>query len=243
MLSALFLSLGMTISAATPAVVPLVNGHWEGVMERGSSRLAISVDLDVEMNRGYFSSTDLGALDIPLSSLRLGPALHWELVGDSTTTVFDASIAGDVMRGQFHENASSGTLILKRISASTAKPYAIHEVTFENGGVRLAGSVYAPRSAGKHPAVVLVHGSGPEGRWATAYIADYLARHGIIALSYDKRGVGASTGDWRIASMQDLIGGRARSRARTFSTLGRRSRKSRHLRSQPRRRNRAGRCV
>ena len=206
MLSVLLLSLGMSVAAGTPTIVSPVTGHWEGVMQRGSSQLAISIDLDARTNRGFFSAPDLGALDVPLSSLRFGAPLHWELVGDTTTTIFDMQSQVNVMRGTFHENASSGTLILRRISASTTKPYALREITFEDGAVRLAGSVYVPRSAGKHPAVVLVHGSGPEGRWATAYIADYLARHGIIALTYDKRGVGASTGDWRTASMQDLIG-------------------------------------
>jgi pimeloyl-ACP methyl ester carboxylesterase len=207
MFTALVLSLSLGVAASgTTAVLSSVNGHWEGVMERGSSRLPISIDVDVKANRASFSATDLGALDIPLSSLRLEPALHWELVGDTTTTIFDASVHKNVMLGTFHENASSGTFVLKRISASTAKPYALRDFVFENAGIRLAGSVYVPQGPGKHPAVVFVHGSGAEGRWATAYIADYLARHGIIALSYDKRGVGASGGDWRTASMQDLVG-------------------------------------
>ena len=174
-------------------------------MQRGASRLAISIDLDAKTNRGSFSAPDLGALDIPLSSLRLDPAIHWELVGDSTTTTFDMMAQAKVMRGTFRENAGSGTVLLNRVSDSTAKPYTLAEMTFMNGNVHLAGTLYVPRSGGTHPAVVLVHGSGAEGRWATAYIADYLARHGIIALAYDKRGVGASTGDWRTATMQDLV--------------------------------------
>ncbi len=76
--------------------------------------------------------------------------------------------------------------------------------------MRLAGTVFAPRTAGKHPAMIFLHGSGAEGRWGSAYLADYVARHGIVALMYDKRGVGASTGDWRASTMQDLVGdGRA----------------------------------
>lgn len=205
MLSALFISLGLIIAGGAPVAAAPVNGHWEGVMQRGSSQLAIGIDFDEKRNKGFFSAPDLGALDIPLSSLQLQPSLHWELVGDSTTTVFDASVQGNVMRGTFRENGSSGNVLLHRVSTSTVKPFVLEPIAFSNGDVRLAGTLYVPIGGGKHPAVVLVHGSGPEGRWATAYIADYLARHGIIALSYDKRGVGASTGDWRTASMQDLI--------------------------------------
>jgi alpha-beta hydrolase superfamily lysophospholipase len=193
-------------SVAATAARPAVAGHWEGAVHRGASQLAIRLDLaDGPPNRNFFSAPDLGAIDIPLSHVRLGSTLHAELVGDVTTTVIDATVDGNVMTGTFRETkARGGTLSLHRVAASVAQPYAAQPVTFANGEVHLAGTVYAPRAGGKHPAVVLVQGSGAEGRWATAYIADALARHGVIALSYDKRGVGASSGDWRTATFDDL---------------------------------------
>jgi hypothetical protein len=193
-------------SLSALAAHPPVTGHWEGVVHRGSSQLAIRLDLaDGASKQNLFSAPDLGAIDIPLSHVRLGRALHAELVGDVTTTVIDATVTGDVMTGTFRETTMRpGMLHLHRVAASLARPYATQAVTFANGDVHLAGTLYAPRSAGKHPAVVLVQGSGPEGRWATAYIADALARHGVIALSYDKRGVGGSGGDWRTATFDDL---------------------------------------
>src|SRR5207248_1794244 len=36
--------------------------------------------------------------------------------------------------------------------------------------------------------------------------AHFLIRHGVAVLGFDKRGVGASTGDWRSASFDDLAG-------------------------------------
>lgn len=64
------------------------------------------------------------------------------------------------------------------------------EVTFQNAGVTLAGTIYRP----EHPvaAVVLVHGSGQEKRMGG--FASRLADQGIAVLTYDKRGVGASGG-------------------------------------------------
>lgn len=189
-----------------PVVPPAAAGHWEGMVHRGASQLAIRLDLaGGTPNRNVFSAPDVGAIDIPLSHVRLGTTLHAELVGDVTTTVIDGSVDGNVMTGTFREtHARDGTLRLHRVAASVAQPYGTQPVTFVNGDVHLAGTVYAPRASGKHPAVVLVQGSGPEGRWATAYIADALARHGVVALSYDKRGVGASGGDWRMATFDDL---------------------------------------
>ena len=174
-------------------------------MQRGIARLQVAFDFPaVAPARGWFSAPDLGAIDIPLSDVQLKHEIHWKLVGDASTTTFDGTLQDGAMAGVFRDPAGNGTFILHRLSTTTIKPYDERPVTFANGMVRLAGTVYAPRAAGKYPAVIFVHGSGAEGRWANAYLADYVARHGVVALIYDKRGVGAASGDWRTSTMQDL---------------------------------------
>ena len=78
------------------------------------------------------------------------------------------------------------------------------ELLFQNGDVRLAGSLYLPAGEGPFPAAVIVHGSGAESR--TPYVPDalLLADQGVAALIYDKRGTGDSSGDWERSSLQDL---------------------------------------
>ena len=78
------------------------------------------------------------------------------------------------------------------------------DVRFPSGSVQLAGTLTAPRSAGRHPAIILVHGSGAESRDDLLPYAHFLVRHGVAVLGYDKRGVGASTGDWNAATLDDL---------------------------------------
>ena len=81
------------------------------------------------------------------------------------------------------------------------------DVHFPNGELRLAGTLIAPVTAGeRHPAVVLVHGSGPADRRQILPYARRLVRHGMAVLTYDKRGVGGSTGYWQTASFEDLAG-------------------------------------
>jgi pimeloyl-ACP methyl ester carboxylesterase len=80
------------------------------------------------------------------------------------------------------------------------------DVRFMNGNIKLAGTLITPSRSGKHPAIVLVHGSGAENREYILPWARFLIRHGIAVLGYDKRGVGASTGDWNTASFDDLAG-------------------------------------
>jgi len=79
------------------------------------------------------------------------------------------------------------------------------DVTFQNGSVRLAGTVTMPRGAGRHPAVILIHGAGRTiptrdfGYWSS-----YFAGHGLAVLAFDKRGGGASTGNADTATYEDL---------------------------------------
>src|SRR6516225_7918859 len=77
------------------------------------------------------------------------------------------------------------------------------EVTFRNGDVSLAGTLFVPDSDGQHPGVVLFHGSGPQSR--DSFTGRWFAEHGVAALAYDKRGVGKSSGDFRTVPFTDLV--------------------------------------
>jgi dipeptidyl aminopeptidase/acylaminoacyl peptidase len=70
--------------------------------------------------------------------------------------------------------------------------------------VTLAGSLLLPLKGDSLAAVVFLHGSGAEGRWASRFLAAKLAGRGIATLIFDKRGVGGSSGDWRHATPDDL---------------------------------------
>lgn len=85
-------------------------------------------------------------------------------------------------------------------------PLGEREVTIANGNVRLAGTLVLPPSRGRHPALVMVSGSGPETRRISRYVADLLAYHGVAVLVTDKRGTGGSTGTWNGLSHADWAG-------------------------------------
>ena len=69
-------------------------------------------------------------------------------------------------------------------------------VRFTCKGADLAGTLYLPPGEGPHPAVVWVHGSGEAPRLGFGGdLLPALVRAGIAVFSYDKRGVGESTGE------------------------------------------------
>jgi pimeloyl-ACP methyl ester carboxylesterase len=88
------------------------------------------------------------------------------------------------------------------LAASVPLDIREEQVQFRNRSVTLAGTLFLPAGQGKHPAVVLFHGSGSEAR--NIPMAHWFAEQGVAALTYDKRGVGASTGDYREVAFLDL---------------------------------------
>ena len=78
--------------------------------------------------------------------------------------------------------------------ANTFFVFQEEEIHFTNGEVKLAGTLMIPNGQGPHPAVILMHGSGPETRAGYRVNANYFIRQGLAVLNYDKRGAGASIG-------------------------------------------------
>lgn len=103
-------------------------------MRRGASTLAIAIDLPAGVPpRGLFTAGEIGAMDVPLANVQLGAWVHWELVGDRTTMVFNGQIVDGSMDGTVAEGKTHGVFALHRVSASTEKPYTSSNVHFSNG--------------------------------------------------------------------------------------------------------------
>jgi uncharacterized protein len=201
-------------------------GHWEGTMIRDGAQLTVSFDFANEASaiRASFDSPTQRAVGIPLRNVSYtAPNVHFELVGDVTTTIFDGEVVaqtikgafregsartgqfreGDARSGQFREGNAKGVFSVERAEAKP-RPFQEEAVSFRNADVTLSGTLLIPLSKGPHAAVVFLHGSGAEGRYASRFLAEQLANAGIAALIYDKRGVGKSTGDWQRSDFADL---------------------------------------
>jgi pimeloyl-ACP methyl ester carboxylesterase len=89
----------------------------------------------------------------------------------------------------------------------TTGAYLEARVHIERGDVTLAGRMLVPNRPGPHPAVVILAGGGRDSQvnYTPRFIATRLARCGIAALIYDKRGTGLSGGVWERTTFDDLI--------------------------------------
>lgn len=187
-------------------------GHWEGDIQIAGISLAIRVDISVSSDslRGTIDIPQQNAVGLSLRKVRMVQhALSFELPAGPGLASFDGTVEGDTVWGAFRQAGMTGTFHLHRGAAALSKPpapktpplYALHEVSFPNGGVSLAGTLTIPSSRGPHPAVILLTGSGAQTRdedifgfKVFATLADTLTRSGMAVLRFDDRGVGASTG-------------------------------------------------
>lgn len=86
------------------------------------------------------------------------------------------------------------------------EPIHSESVVYENGEIMLAAELLIPRAAKPMPGAVIIQGSGTSSRanrWSRD-IAETLVRNGIAVLLTDKRGSGASGGNWKIAGFTEL---------------------------------------
>ena len=97
---------------------------------------------------------------------------------------------------------TKGLLVFSLIAAAVVyvREYALIdevELSFNNAGAELVGTLYLPASEAPHPAVVIAHGSLKAPREAYHLFASGLTRQGIAVFSFDKRGTGKSGGEYQ----------------------------------------------
>jgi dienelactone hydrolase len=194
---------GTSFAAGEDAKAP---AFWIGHAERNGATLAFQIRLTA-------GEPLTGALDIPEFPMLGLPLGQSERKGDRLTLGFGSGrvshlLEGIVKNGRFegtwHWTQSDFSCRFTLEEKPDPRPYTAEEVTFKNGDVTLGGTVFVPTTAGSHPAIVMVDGSGDALRWVREGHADFFARRGMVTLIYDKRGCGVSTGNWRQVNFEPL---------------------------------------
>jgi alpha-beta hydrolase superfamily lysophospholipase len=216
LLAALVLILWNSPAAAENTGGDALVGHWSGALTRDGRQQAFDIDIALDgaeysaifdwKPAGYLRSQALGvkqdganwriSVPLPRGALRLVGSLHSERLAGTLEEIGNVAGAWKSVR-------SDGSFELTRETAKPL-PYTAKDVTFSNGNVMLSGTILIPKGRGLHPATVFLHGSGDETRGDGMFLADHEARNGIVALVYDKRGTGKSTGDWHTAGFEEL---------------------------------------
>ena len=204
-------------------------GHWLGALKISPMiELRLALDLknsDSGKPGGVMTSLDQGNATIPITALTEKAGIV-HLATESIGGVFDGKLSSDgsEIAGDWQQGGKPMPLVFKRLSKEAKLnrpqepkkpfPYAEEEVVVENkaADVKLAGTLTLPRTAGPHPAVILITGSGPQdrdealmGHRPFLVLADYLTRQGIAVLRCDDRGIAKSSGDFETATDADFV--------------------------------------
>jgi len=172
-----------------------------------------------------------GSIDIPMQGakgLKLKnilydhPKISFELETPQAVAKFEGVVEEDEIKGDFEQWGVKGTFSLikskeqektkqEELRTKELLPYDEEEITFNNGEIKFSGSLLLPKKKGKHPAVIMITGSGPQNRYEELFgwkifqdIASHFTQRGIAVLLYDDRGVGGSSGNVSEATTEDF---------------------------------------
>lgn len=206
-----------------------LRGAWKGLLEAGPAKLNIVFHIHDD-NTVTMDSPDQGAMDLPTKVVCMQEdsiSVTMPRLGAQYT----GKLVGEEINGTFSQMGHSFPLTLKRGEIKRNRPqtpqppfeYTTQEVVFHNKGIDaktglpteggeawLGGTLTYPKGFKTGmPVILMVTGSGQQnrdeelmGHKPFLVIADYLARHGIATLRYDDRGVGKSTGNMAMITLQ-----------------------------------------
>ncbi|HOS20534.1 MAG TPA: alpha/beta fold hydrolase [Bacteroidales bacterium] len=215
--------LNLTLSAQE------LQGYWQGQLNNELQKINMQFAFSYDSSRSSY----IAYLTIPQQMI-IRLKINKISVADDSIKInisnfaakYDGKILdNDSIIGNLYQSGMSLPLILYRISEVDTFsfnrpqnplppfPYISKDVEFYNkkDKIKLAGTITMPDSISKHPAVVLISGSGPQDRDESlafhkpfALIADRLTKAGIVVLRYDDRGVAKSEGNFSIATTFDF---------------------------------------
>lgn len=198
-----------------------LHGDWEGTLRlpMGSLKLVLHINQEGSTPTITMDSPQQGAYDIPMHIERLDSQGLRGIIAKLMMSYEGSLTEEGVLQGTFEQGGTKLPLSFKRQSAKD-KPAplpnlkAAEEVTFvsQDGKTTLAGTLSTPLEGDRKTAILLIAGSGGLNRDETimghrpfAVLSDSLVTIGFTTLRYDKRGIAKSQGDFRAATIDDLI--------------------------------------
>lgn len=194
------------LGASTRGAQDSIEGYWQGALVRDGSVQVITCDFfkaDGAL-KVRTETPDVVMSEPPVSASFEGGRVQFDTPFGKAALTFDASMGE--MIGTVGETTPPLRIHLKRTLKPVEIPIRTEDVQFRNKDVTLAGTLVMPATPGPHPAVIWIHGRGKVARNPFRGFARLLAQRGVASLIYDKRGVGASTGDHDKSGVHDFAG-------------------------------------
>lgn len=186
---------------------------WSGTIHYGKSTIDYQVKLEEAENQtnAFFTSIDMNAYEIPCQNTSLKPdTLKFYVVSDYYTYEFQYIKQNENFNGNLTIYSNETEQLLNSFETKLNKTEPNHQdkiekedFIFESNGLQLYGTLWKPvKSIQK--GLFFVTSSQGNDRSGTNAEAYYFARLGYTVFNYDKRGTGKSSGDWQLATIEEL---------------------------------------
>lgn len=200
-------------------------GRWQGALHEVQN-LQISFNLE-----GIDVNNLTAKLDVPSQGAEDVPCTGVEVRNDSVfidMKMINGEYVGKLVNvnkidGVWTQNGLSLVLNLKRTEGKlklnrpqTPQPpfsYNSDDIVFysKDKSMEFGATITYPKDDEKHPAIIMITGSGPQNRDEElfqhkpfAVVADHLTKNGYVVLRVDDRGVGSTGGDRGTATSADF---------------------------------------
>jgi pimeloyl-ACP methyl ester carboxylesterase len=142
-----------------------------------------------------FGDSDFG---FDYAALRVGALVDRTEGSASISSALNG--AGPAIASLIAENA------FLRVGTRRLQPVAIDRRAFEAHapGAKLSAELATPIGSKPRGTMLMIYGSGPAPKEAFDPWAFWFLAQGFAVLTYDKRGSGRSTGDWRVSGLEAL---------------------------------------
>ena len=203
----LFLTIWILLFTTPGGAQETIEGHWQGALVREGAVQVILVDFAKDGD-GYKATIETPDLVISEPRSLAATFQDGKVRFDAPFGKATLSVDGPMgeMLGTVGETNPPIQIHLKHALKPLTVPFNTTDVQLRNRDVNLAGTLVTPATAGPHPAIVWIHGRGKSTRTDFRGFARVMAQRGIASLIYDKRGVGASSGDHDKSGMYDFAG-------------------------------------
>ncbi len=201
-----------------------LDGSWQGTLSFGK-------EIKVIFTFATIAGNTVATLDVPEQGASGIKSSEVMINGDSVKVVFDqAKITytgvikdAEHIKGKWKQNGFPFPCELKKMEKEfkydrpqTPEPpfsYNSEDVIYHNTdkSIKYGATITTPKDDKKHPAIILISGSGQQnrdeelfGHKPFAVIANHLTKNGYVVLRVDDRGMGETTGDLKKATSADF---------------------------------------
>lgn len=182
-------------------------GDWVGVAKTAKENTSLKLTImgSIGHLKASMSLNDVGVSGWPVASITASAnQLQLTLPSDSGMQKMDFVLRNGTLVGKWIEpnQVEAASVVLKKVlnhGQNTEK-----RILIDGPAGKLGASIILPNKNGPWPAVVFLHGSGPQPRDSNRFAAQRFAELGIASIIYDKRGTGESEGTLDGVSFDDL---------------------------------------